>query len=74
MTRARWGGVAVGAIVVLVFLGSVYFAGRGGPCEEAEQARNIAFTSPNPEDRSAALTLYYLKKAECEASGGTVGT
>lgn len=73
MTPARWGGFAVAAIAVLVLLTTIYFANQSGPCAQAEQARVVALTSPSSQDRATALTLYYLKKAECEAAGGTVG-
>lgn len=73
MTPARWGGFAVAALAVLVVLTTIYVTEQSGPCAQAQQAQTIALTSPNPQDRSAALTLYYLNKAECEAAGGTFG-
>lgn len=73
MTTARWGGiVAVGVAAALVLM-IVLLEGRDGPCAQARQAYTTAVTSPDSTTRATALTLYYVKRAECEASGGTVG-
>lgn len=72
MTPARWGGFAV-LVIVVVILATILLSDQGGACAQAKQAYTIAITSPDPQDRATALTLYYLKKGECEASGGTVG-
>lgn len=72
MTPARWGGFAV-LVIVVVILATILLSAQGGACAQAKQAYTIAITSPDPQDRATALTLYYLKKGECEAAGGTVG-
>lgn len=72
MSRARWGGTVALLIGGAVLLAIVLWTSQGGACEQARQARTIAVTSPVPQDRAAALSLYLVKKAECEAAGGSV--
>lgn len=60
-------------VIVVVILATILLSNQGGACAQAKQAYTIATTSPDPQDRATALTLYYLKKGECEAAGGTVG-
>ncbi len=73
MTPARIGGfgalIAVGVIVLVIAL----VASQSGPCAQASQALRIATTDPDPANRATALTLYSVKKAECEEAGSTVG-
>lgn len=71
MTRARVGGILLVVILVGVLVAVVVF-NRSGPCAQAQDAYTIAMTSPSAEDRSNAFALYLVKKAECEAGGGTV--
>jgi len=72
MTPARVGGILLVVLVAGVLVALVMF-NRGGPCAQAQESYTIAMTSPSAEDRSNAFALYLVKKAECEAGGGTVG-
>ena len=64
---ARSKGIVVGVILVLVIAAVAFFTSRGGPCDQAQQAYQVATTSSDPADRAAAYTLYLAKKAECDA-------
>lgn len=69
MKRARWGGLAVLAIVALVTTIALLM-GRDDPCEQAKQAYTVLLASPDAQTRSTALIVYNAEKAECEAAGG----
>lgn len=67
----------VGVIVVvglfLAFVIVAMIASGRGPCREAADAYLIANTAGTTEQQQTALTLYSLKKRECESGGGRVG-
>jgi hypothetical protein len=67
------GIMAVVALVIALVSGLVNSGAAKGPCQVAQQAYVLATTLDDPEDAQIAALQYAVKKAECEAQGGTVG-
>lgn len=69
-------GIGCGVVVLIVVVGAVTAAVVGanrtkGPCEEAQEAYVLATQLDDPHDREIAALQYAVKKAECDAQGGS---
>lgn len=62
-------------LIVVLAVGGVAINNALNPpdaCDEASDARMLAETLDNPDDRTIAAMQYAVKAAECERIGGSV--